>query len=151
MRSFVLPTAVYPEALDDLPNGRVATPLVKAPEWVVDPVGVHREGESGGGAEGVVAAAAGPPGSCDVNVGHGLAPARCRPSCTRNRICCSGRGRWRCILRAGWRSRSRAFLADGRGKLPVEVVHDPGVPPGKCGICRRRRFSTSAAPKSRRW
>lgn len=35
---FVLPAAVFPEALDDAPGGRVTTPLVKAPEGVVDPV-----------------------------------------------------------------------------------------------------------------
>jgi hypothetical protein len=126
---FVLPTAVFPEALDDV-EGRVTTPLVKAPEGVVDPVEfiakasladalkeVKPKEDSGWrrpytGALDATASALSTKVYQESNLL--LAP--------RHVAVAPG---------AGLAENDEALLQTSRGRLPVRVVVDAGLPAGK--------------------
>jgi hypothetical protein len=127
---FVLPTAVFPEALDDLPNGRVTTPLVKPPEGVVDPVEFIAKAsladalketkpkEDDGWRTPYLGALDATAGALSTKLYQEskllLAPRRVAVAPT-----------------AGLAENEAAFLATSRGKLAVRVVVDAGLPPGK--------------------
>jgi hypothetical protein len=131
---FVLPAAVFPEALDDLPNGRPITPLVKAPQWVVDPVEFITKASLAEALKDRKAPAR-RAGFVHVNVG---APATSPVSSKvheESNLVLSAR-QVAMHPSSGFAHRSRAFLQTSRGKLPVEVVHDPGIPPGKLRYLR---------------
>jgi len=131
---YVLPTAVFPEALDDLPNGRAATPLVKTPEWVADPVEFIAKAnlaESLKAREG----AEWPAGFQQVDVGRAWAyPMSSKLSQESNLVLAPGQVAMH--PSSGPAKGSRAFLQTRRGKVPVQVVHDPGVPAGKLEYVR---------------
>ena len=112
--NFVLPSAVFPEA----------TEVMKAPEWTVDPVEFIA-------AEKVEATAVEvlPDGFARVNPGTAwMGPMSSKLSQESNLLLAP-----RQVAvhpEAGMAERSRAFLATGLGRVPVEVVHDAALPPG---------------------
>jgi hypothetical protein len=138
---FILPSPVYPEALDDLPPAfdtvepalRILEPLVKAPEGMVVPA----EFVSGRSlAEAIKERAA-----CQASVpavaraegtyaGQEARPAS--PLFTKlyqESGLLLGPGQVAIHPKMG--ISGRAFLETSRGKLPVEVILDRGIPPGK--------------------
>lgn len=126
---FVLPTAVYPEALDDVPNGGVTTPLVKPPEWVVDPVEFIAKASLADALKERPASAL-PAGFDTINANRAfIGPMSSKLSQESNLLLAP---RQVAIAPSTeFADRSRAFLETSRGRVAVQVVHDPGVPPGK--------------------
>jgi len=128
---FVLPVAVFPEALDDLPNGRVATPLVKAPEGVVDPVEFIAKANLADAIKERKAPA---------DTGEWMTPYTGTVNAAASALSTKlyqesnlllGPGQVAMNPSSGLPQNAQAFLETGRGKIPVRVMLDAGLPPGK--------------------
>jgi anaerobic selenocysteine-containing dehydrogenase len=126
--TFVLPAAVFSEALDDVPNGGATTPLLKAPEWTVDPVEFIAKANL---AEAMKERAAStlPEGFHAVNPETAwIGPMSSKLS--RESSLQLAPGQVAVNPSSGLAEKSRGFLQTGRGKVAVQIVHDATIPPG---------------------
>jgi hypothetical protein len=126
---FVLPSAVFPEALDDVAYGGVTTPLVKAPEWTVDPVEFIAKANLADALKDRPAANL-PEGFHRINSALAwYGPMSSKLSQESNLLLAPRQVAMHPSV--GMPDRSRAFLQTERGKVTVELVHDASMPPGR--------------------
>jgi hypothetical protein len=127
---FVLPVAVFPEALDDLPNGRVTTPLLKPPAGVVDPVEFIAQASLADALKEVKPS----PQSGWLTPYTGALDATAAALSTKlyqeSNLLLAPR-QVAIAPAAGLAQNQAAFLETSRGKLAVRLVVDAGLPPGK--------------------
>jgi len=127
---FVLPTAVFPEALDDLPNGRVTTPLMKAPVGVVDPVEFIAKASLADALQEVKPKDEAGWLTPYTGAFDATAAALSTKLYQESKLLL-GPGQVAVGPAAGLAENDAAFLSTSRGKLPVRVVVDAGLPAGK--------------------
>jgi hypothetical protein len=127
---FVLPATVYPEALDDLPDGRVAMPLVKPPEGVIDPVDFIAKASLAGALKDRPAAS--DAGDWLVPYTGTLDAAALALSTKLYQESGLLLGPREVAIHApgGMPPNRRAFLETSRGRLPVRVTRDAALEPG---------------------
>lgn len=127
---FVLPTAVFPEALDDLPNGRVTTPLVKTPPGVVDPVEFIAKASLAEALKSAAVKEAGGWLTPYTGVFDATAAALSTKLYQESGLLLAPH-QVAVAPAAGLADKAAAFLETSRGKVAVRVVLDAGLPPGK--------------------
>jgi hypothetical protein len=130
---FVLPTPVFPEALDDLPNGRVITPLLQPPTGVVDPVQFIT---------GASLADAIKDRPAPADIAGWLTPYTGTLDASAAALSTKLYQESNLLLAphqvavsplSGLAENARVYLETARGRRLARVVHDPGLPPGKLG------------------